>query len=88
MPTFKLPKGVLARINQMTVQRNAIDAHIAEMVFVSGESQGFEGEIEEVIRCVRAGLSQSSRMPLTETLSTLACIDELRRQLGVRYPFE
>lgn len=49
---------------------------------------GFEGEIEEVIRCVRAGLSQSSRMPLTETLATLACIDEMRRQLGVRYPFE
>lgn len=48
MPTFKLPKGVLARINQMTVQRNAIDAHIAEMVLVSGESQGCEGEIETI----------------------------------------
>ena len=49
---------------------------------------GFEGEIEEAMRCARAGLVQSPRMPHAETLALLGWMDELRRQMGVRYPFE
>lgn len=49
---------------------------------------GFEEEIEETIRCVRAGSIESTRMPQAETLATVGCLDELRRQIGVRYPFE
>jgi len=49
---------------------------------------GFEGEIEEAVACIRAGQLESPRMPHDETLATLACADEIRRQLGVRYPFE
>jgi|APLow6443716910_1056828.scaffolds.fasta_scaffold40230_2 predicted dehydrogenase len=49
---------------------------------------GFEGEIEETMSCVRAGLTQSARMPHDETLAIVGWLDELRRQLGVRYPFE
>lgn len=49
---------------------------------------GFEYEIEEAMRCVRAGLLQSPQMPHAETLALVAWMDELRRQLGVRYPFE
>lgn len=49
---------------------------------------GFEYEVEEAMRCVRAGLIESPRMPQSETLANLALLDELRRQLGVRYPFE
>ena len=49
---------------------------------------GFEGEIEETVRCVRAGLFESPHLPHAETLALLGWIDELRRQLDVRYPFE
>jgi predicted dehydrogenase len=49
---------------------------------------GFEGEIEETMRCLRAGLTESPTMPLAETLATLAWMDQLRAQMGVRYPFE
>ena len=49
---------------------------------------GFEEEIEETIRCVRAGLTESPRMPHAETLAIVGWLDDLRRQLGVRYPFE
>jgi predicted dehydrogenase len=49
---------------------------------------GFEEEIEETMRCVRAGLMESARMPHDETLAIVDWLDELRRQLGVRYPFE
>jgi predicted dehydrogenase len=49
---------------------------------------GFEYEIEAAQACVRAGQIESTVMPHAETLATLACMDEIRRQLGVRYPFE
>lgn len=49
---------------------------------------GFEGEIEETMACVRAGLVESPRMPHSESLSLLRWMDSLRAQVGVRYPFE
>lgn len=49
---------------------------------------GFEGEIEEAQTCIRAGLIESPRMSHADTLATLGWMDEIRRQLGVRYPFE
>ena len=49
---------------------------------------GFEGQIAEAARCIRAGLFESPVMPHAETLATLAWLDMLRQRLGVRYPFE
>jgi len=49
---------------------------------------GFEGEIEEAMRCIRAGRVESPLMPHAETLALQRWIDALRQQLGVRYPFE
>jgi predicted dehydrogenase len=49
---------------------------------------GFEEEIEETMRCVRAGGIESPRMPHAETLAIVGCLDALRHQIGVRYPFE
>jgi predicted dehydrogenase len=49
---------------------------------------GFEYEIEEAMRCIRAGLIESPQLPHEETLAVLAWMDEIRARLGVRYPFE
>lgn len=49
---------------------------------------GFEGEILEAMRCIRAGLIESPLMPHAETLATLGWMDTMRAQMGVRYPFE
>jgi len=49
---------------------------------------GFEDEIEEAQSCIRAGLIESPRMTHADTLATLGWMDEIRRQVGVRYPFE
>lgn len=49
---------------------------------------GFEGEIEEAQRCIRAGLIESPHISHADSLATLGWMDEIRRQLGVRYPFE
>jgi dihydrodiol dehydrogenase / D-xylose 1-dehydrogenase (NADP) len=49
---------------------------------------GFEYEIEEAQRCIRAGKLESSVMPLKDTIDNLRALDEIRRQVGVSYPFE
>ena len=49
---------------------------------------GFEGEIEEAQACIRAGLIESPAMSHADSLAVLGWMDEIRRILGVRYPFE
>lgn len=49
---------------------------------------GFEGEIAEAMRCIRAGLIESPTMPHADSLAVLGWMDRLRGQLGVHYPFE
>ena len=49
---------------------------------------GFEGEIDEAMRCIDIGAIESARMPHAETIATLSWMDQIRVQLGVRYPFE
>jgi len=60
----------------------------AEHVEAPHRINGFEGEIEEAQRRIRAGAIESPHISHAETLTTLAWMDEIRRQLGVRYPFE
>lgn len=49
---------------------------------------GFRYEIAEVMACLQAGRSESPNMPLAETLAIAETMDEARRQIGLRYPFE
>jgi predicted dehydrogenase len=49
---------------------------------------GLHFEVAEVARRVAAGEHESPLMPLDETLRVMAAMDEVRAQLGVRYPGE
>lgn len=49
---------------------------------------GFEYEIEEAMRCIRGGRRGSEGMPLASTLANMETMDEVRRQIGLRYSFE
>lgn len=49
---------------------------------------GFEEEILEVVRCVGAGMTESDRHPLSESIAVLEEMDEIRRRIGVYYPFD
>ncbi len=51
-------------------------------------ANGFEYEIEEVVNCVRAGRTESERMPLSLSLEMAGLCDEIRARLGVVYPFD
>ena len=70
---------------ELRLQRHGEEVEIVKAPF---KFNGFEGEIEEAQRCIRAGKIESSTISHAETLTTLGWMDEIRRQLGVVYPFE
>jgi len=45
-------------------------------------------QVEEVHRCLRAGLAESPVMPLDETVALVGWMDTMRAQFGLRYPGE
>lgn len=49
---------------------------------------GYGLEVAEVERCLAAGATDSVDMPLADSLGVLEVLDEVRRQVGVRYPGE
>jgi predicted dehydrogenase len=49
---------------------------------------GYAHQIEEVNRCLRAGLHESRVMPLDESLQLMRLLDAMRAQIGLRYPGE
>jgi predicted dehydrogenase len=50
--------------------------------------QGLRYQADEVGCCLREGRMESEVMPLDETLSIMKTMDEVRRQIGLRYPSE
>jgi predicted dehydrogenase len=52
------------------------------------KASGFEYEIDEVCRCLRAGLLESPVLPHRQIATTMRLMDAIRKQLGVIYPFE
>lgn len=49
---------------------------------------GLGNEAAEVVRCVRGGLRESPLVPHAQTLALMRQMDDLRDQIGVRYPGE
>ena len=49
-------------------------------------SRGYVCQVEEVGRCLRAGLLESPDMPLADTIGVLEVLDRARAVLGVDYP--
>lgn len=56
--------------------------------YENAASDGLQFEAAEVARCVSAGLLESPRAPLDETVRLLGLMDEIRKQIGVRFPHE
>jgi Predicted dehydrogenases and related proteins len=55
---------------------------------VEGEKTAYGPQIEEVERCLRAGLLESPVAPHADTIAILELTDRARADLGVRYPAE
>jgi hypothetical protein len=55
---------------------------------LAGNGNGYQPEIEEVERCLRAGLLESPLIPHADTLAILEILDDARAAVGVVYPGE
>jgi predicted dehydrogenase len=56
-----------------------------EMPFEGG---GFQFEAQHVAACLRAGKKESDIIPLDESLAIMKSLDDIRAQIGVKYPME
>ncbi|MFI8191574.1 Gfo/Idh/MocA family protein [Streptomyces sp. NPDC085946] len=52
------------------------------------EGNGYGHQAREVMRCLRAGLTESPLMPPARTLAVMDTLDAVRERIGVRYPGE
>ena len=52
------------------------------------EGNGYQYQVSDAARCIAAGSIESSVMPHAETLSIMQTMDEVRRQIGLKYPME
>lgn len=59
-----------------------------ETVELAHEGNGYNCEAAEVMRCLREGKLESDAMPLDETLAVMGTMDEIRAQIGLKYPME
>ncbi|HMO58929.1 MAG TPA: Gfo/Idh/MocA family oxidoreductase [Roseiflexaceae bacterium] len=59
-----------------------------EEISMPFEGNGYNYEAAEVANCLRAGKTESTLMPLDETLAIMRTMDTLRSQWGLRYPME
>ncbi len=60
-----------------------VDGADPEDHLIEDRQAGFVGELEEVARCLQAGLGQSPVLPLAETVATMRVLDVCARQLRV-----
>jgi predicted dehydrogenase len=65
---------------QIVVRRNG---GAAETELFSGPGRGYFHEIDEVARCLEAGLTESEVMPLRDTLAVQGVLQQALDQLGV-----
>ena len=65
------------------------DGFTSPQVFLVPEQiTGYEYEVRACLRALREGAIECPEMPHAETIRVMELMDALRRQWGVRYPFE
>ncbi len=68
-----------------TLQRTGRPLETADRPF---RINGFEGQIQEAMRCIARGEFESQVMPHADTKTVVAWMDRIRAIIGVKYPFE
>ncbi|MEY4042897.1 MAG: hypothetical protein RL529_464 [Actinomycetota bacterium] len=75
-------------VYETDMSREAFVQSVASRYETKIEGRGMQYQAIEVERCVNAGLTESPRMTLDETVSIMETMDEIRKQTGVKYPGE
>ncbi len=66
----------------------AVNGQAAQQLSFEHTGNGYNYEAAEVMRCIRAGETESPIMPLDETLALMRTLDATRAQWGLVYPGE
>lgn len=66
----------------------SINGEPDEILSLPFDGNGYQFEAIEAAECITAGRTESDVMPLDETLAIMQTLDEIRRQLGLKYPME
>uniref|UniRef100_A0A7C1JGE5 Gfo/Idh/MocA family oxidoreductase n=1 Tax=Caldilinea aerophila TaxID=133453 RepID=A0A7C1JGE5_9CHLR len=69
----------------LTLQQALAGSEVIRCPYIAN---GYSHEAIEVANCVRAGKLESDIMPLDESVRIMAIMDEIRRQIGMKYPME
>jgi predicted dehydrogenase len=84
VPVFWKPTVMKVTINGYTKEyKEPVSLKHAEY-----KDEGFQFEIAHVNECLRKGLKESPIMTWDKSLSIMKQCDELRKQWGLKYPFE
>jgi predicted dehydrogenase len=79
-------KGSFHKPDGLIVHTDDGDTEIVDPT--AGLGNGYEPEITEVARCLRAGLLESPLIPHADTIEIMELLDDTRAVLGVQYPSE
>jgi len=69
----------------LTLQQTLAGSEVIRCPYIAN---GYSHEAIEVANCVRAGKLESDIMPLDESVRIMAIMDEIRAQIGMKYPME
>ena len=82
-------RGVIRVENFFRPSYIHVDSDVGRTTYdVRYPSSGFQYEIEEATRCILEGRSESSVMPLSESLAIMRTMDRFRSDWGLLYPEE
>ena len=70
---------------RLTLRRDGQEEQVREF---PAQAAGYEYQLEEFARLLRAGQKESERMPLADSLAIMETLDTARAQIGLRYPME
>lgn len=87
---------VMGRTGWISVEPDFASAPARAIVHLEGRGEqvldipnrGYQHQVEEVERCLRAGLLESPLVPHADTIGILEVLDAARSELGVHYPQE
>lgn len=80
---FARLKAALRKLPAMKGLRRKLDplfGRVGEIYAAPFPGNGYQFELAEVVRCLRAGLRESPTMPLADTLNVVRTMDQLRNQ--------
>ena len=72
--------------NPLSAQLFSPTGQLRETYRAPAQISGYEYEVDAAVKAIRAGGTECTQMPHSETLFVMELLDRLRREWGVKYP--